>query len=81
MRKIVSLSPQEDFQLKLEFDDGTKKEFDMKPYFQFPVFSILRNPNIFKQVTNRSYFIEWQGQQIDLSADTLWHDGKIITRN
>ncbi len=81
MRKIISLSTSEDFQLRLEFDDGTKKKFDMKPYFRFPVFSILKNPGIFKQVTNRSYYIEWQGQQIDLSADTLWHEGKIIARS
>ena len=81
MRKIVSLLATEDFQLSLKFDDGTEKKFDMKPYFQFPVFSILKNPGIFKQVTNRSYFIEWQGQQIDLSADTLWHEGKTITKS
>ena len=60
----------------MEFDDGTKKEFDMKPYFQFPVFLILKNPHIFSQVTNRGYYIEWQAQNIDLSADTLWHEGK-----
>ncbi|MBY0435583.1 MAG: DUF2442 domain-containing protein [Cyclobacteriaceae bacterium] len=76
MRKIVSLSAMEDFQLKLKFDDGSEKKFDVKPYFQFPVFSILKDPSVFKQVINRSYYIEWQGQQIDLSADTLWHEGK-----
>jgi hypothetical protein len=81
MRKIVSLFPTEDFQLKLEFDDGTEKKIDMKPYFRIPVFSILKNPGIFKQVTNRSYYIEWQGRQIDLSADTLWHEGKIMIKD
>ena len=80
MRKIISLLTREDFQLRLKFDDGTEKKFDMEPYFRFPVFSILKNPSIFKQVTNRSYYIEWQSQQIDLSADTLWHEGKIITK-
>jgi hypothetical protein len=76
MRKIISLSAIENFQLRLKFDDGVEKTVDMKPYFKFPVFSILKNPDIFKQVTNRSYYIEWQRQQIDLSADTLWHEGK-----
>ena len=42
MRKIVSLSPQEDFQLKLEFDDGTKKEFDMVRYLNFHLTSSLQ---------------------------------------
>ncbi len=76
MRKIISLSAIEDFQLKLKFEDGIEKIVDMKPYFKFPVFSILKTPSIFNQVINRSYYIEWQGQQIDLSADTLWHEGK-----
>jgi hypothetical protein len=81
MRRIISLSTIENFQLRLKFDDGVEKTVDMKPYFKFPVFSILEIPSIFNQVTNRSYYIEWQGQQIDLSADTLWHDGKIITKS
>ena len=78
MRKIVLLFPIDDFQLRLKFDDGTEKKFDMKPYFQFPVFSILKDNDLFKQVTNRGYFIEWPVLEIDLSADTLWHEGKLI---
>lgn len=81
MRKIISLSALENFQLRLKFDDGVEKTVDMKPYFKFPVFSILKNPGIFKQVANRSYYIEWPGQQVDLSADTLWHEGEIITKS
>lgn len=77
-RKIVSLFPMEDFQLQLKFEDGTKKNFDLKSYFQFPVFSVLKNNILFQKVINRSYFIEWQEQEIDLSADTLWHEGTLI---
>ena len=78
MNKIISLQPFEDFQLKVKFDDGVEKKFDLKPYFQFSVFSNLKDPSLFKKVINRGYFIEWQGLEIDLSADTLWHEGKII---
>jgi hypothetical protein len=81
VRKIVSLFATEDFHLKLEFDDGTAKMFNMETYFKLPVFSILSNPILFKQVTNRSYYIEWPGQQIDLSADTLWHGGEIVSKD
>ena len=66
----------EDYQLSVKFDNGIEKNFDLKPYLQLPVFSILKNISIFQKVTNRGYFIEWQEQEIDLSADTLWHDGK-----
>ena len=78
MKKIVSLLPKEDFQFHLKFDDGTEKKFDLKPYFKFPVFSILKDNNLFQKVINRGYFIEWKEEEIDLSADTLWHEGKLI---
>ena len=76
MRKITSIIPTNDFQLKVQFDNGIEKLVDCKPYLQLPVFSILKNVSLFQNVVNRGYFIEWQGQEIDLSADTLWHDGK-----
>ncbi len=76
MRTIISLQPMEDYQLLVKFDDGIEKKVDLKPYIQLPVFSILKDINIFQKVINKGYFIEWQGQEIDLSADTLWHDGK-----
>ncbi|MFI5163816.1 MAG: DUF2442 domain-containing protein [Bacteroidia bacterium] len=78
MKKIISLLPMEDFQFHVKFDDGTEKKFDLKPYFQFPVFLDLKNKNLFPKAVNRGYFIEWEGQEIDLSADTLWHEGKQI---
>ena len=78
MKKIVSLSPKEDFQFHLTFDDGTEKKFDLKPYFKFPVFSILKDNNLFQSVINRGYFIDWKGEEIDLRADTLWHEGNFI---
>ena len=76
MRNIVSIQPMEDYQLSVKFENGIEKNVDLKPYLQLPVFSILKNISIFQKVTNRGYFIEWQEQEIDLSADTLWHDGK-----
>ena len=76
MRKIVSLTAMKDFQLLVKFENGIEKHFDFKPYLNLPVFSILKNQNLFNKVNNQGYYIEWQGQEIDLSADTLWHEGK-----
>ena len=78
MKKILSLLPTEDFEFRLKFDDGAEKNFDFKPYFKFPVFSILKDYKLFQKAINRGYFIEWKEQEIDLSADTLWHEGKLI---
>lgn len=78
MKQISTIQTLTDFQLHIKFDDGTEKYFDIKPYFKFPVFSILKDEKIFKSVINKNYFIEWQNHEIDLSADTLWHEGKTI---
>ncbi len=76
MRKISSLTTQENFQLLVQFDNGIKKIFDLKPYLNYPVFEVLKNQIEFQKVTNQGYFIEWKDHEVDLSADTLWHDGK-----
>lgn len=78
MKQINSIQTLTDFQLQIKFEDGTEKRFDLKPYFKFPVFSILKDENIFRSVVNKNYFIEWQNHEIYLSADTLWHEGKTI---
>jgi hypothetical protein len=38
MRKIVSLLPIEDYQLKLKFEDGTEKKFDVSLILSFLFF-------------------------------------------
>ena len=76
MRKITTLQPADNFILYLEFDKGEKKIFDLKPFLKLPAFKQLNNPEAFKKVINKHYFIEWTSLEIDLSADTLWHESK-----
>ena len=78
MKQINSISAESNFQLLITFEGGIEKQFDLKPYFQYPVFSALRDEKIFKTVVNKNYFIEWENQEVDLSADTLWHEGRSI---
>ncbi len=76
MRTITSLQTKENFLLRIQFDNGIEKIFDMKPYLHFPVFASLKQPAAFEKVVNQGYFIEWAAFELDLSADTLWHEGK-----
>ena len=77
MRKIILVTPLNNFQLLVKFDDGSQKKVDMNPYFETPVFSVLKtDEEAFKKVVNREYYIEWPALELDLSADTLWHDGR-----
>lgn len=76
MRNIVSITPTDDFLLLVKFENGIEKKFDIKPFLELPAFSLLKDKTVFKTVSNRGYFIEWYNEEIDLSADTLWHEGK-----
>jgi hypothetical protein len=80
MHKILKVEAMPDYQLLVAFEDGVEKVVDFTPYLQFPVFQPLKDGNNFKAVSNRGYFIEWAAYEIDLSADTLWADGKPVSR-
>ncbi|MEO8150239.1 MAG: DUF2442 domain-containing protein [Bacteroidia bacterium] len=79
MRKIAELQTTAGFLIHIRFDNGTEKVFDLKPYLNLPVFKPLQMEKLFQRVVNRGYFIEWTNLEIDLSADTLWHEGKTKT--
>jgi hypothetical protein len=63
--------------LALEFDNGKKGIFDMRPYFQYPVFQPLRDITFFKKAHVTMGFVSWDGE-IDMSPDTLYLDSKIL---
>ena len=75
MRKITSIIPTDDFYLIAKFDNGVEKRLDFSPYLSLPVFAILKDKNVFQKIKNQKFFVEWPGQELDLSADTLWHEG------
>ena len=75
MKTLSAIEPLDNYKIRCTFDDGEKKIADISVYLQSPVFSPLQEPRIFKQVSNQGYFVEWADQEIDLSADTLWHIG------
>jgi hypothetical protein len=76
MRSIASITPTDDFLLLIKFENGIEKKFDVKPLLELPVFLPLKDKAVFKIVCNKGYFIEWQNEEIDLSAHTLWHEGR-----
>ena len=72
---VKSIKPQEDYCLLLTFENGEKRVFDLKPYFEKPVFKRLKNVALFKTVRVVSGSVEWQGE-IDLSYDTLYLESR-----
>ena len=74
---VKSIKFKDDYSLLLTFENGEKRVFDLKPYFEKPVFARLKNANLFKTARVVSGSVEWQGE-IDLSYDTLYLESKPI---
>ena len=47
MKKVVSAKANDDFTLDIQFNDGSVKRFDAKPYLDYPVFRELKDVNRF----------------------------------
>jgi hypothetical protein len=68
---VKSIQFKDDYCLLLAFENGEKRIFDLKPYFDKPVFAKLKNVALFKTARVVSGSVEWQGD-VDLSYDTLY---------
>lgn len=76
MREILNVKPIANFILLLEFENGKERKFDLNPFFKSSRFKPFNDPEKFKPVTNKKYFIGRIPFEIDLSADELWHESK-----
>ena len=78
--KIVEVKAKDNFILIAKFDNGIKKEYDIKIMInKFEVFKELNNENLFKsvKVDVGGYGISWN-ENIDLSSEEIWENGKIV---
>ncbi len=64
--------------LRLSFDNGEVRVFDVKPYLDKGVFRALQDPALFGKVQVVAGSIEWPGE-IDLSHDTLFLRSRALT--
>jgi hypothetical protein len=76
--KVQSVKPLPEYRLSVQFIDGEKKEYDLKPLFdKWETFRALACiPGLFSQVKVDSggYGISWN-DQIDLACDELYENG------
>ena len=75
--RIVKVTANEDFSLTLEFANGEKRVFDMRPYLDFGVFSELKDLAYFKQVQPFMGTVAWPSGQ-DVCPDTLYEAGQAV---
>ncbi len=67
----------DDYQLSLEFKNGERRIFDMKPYLTRGIFIRLQNPALFQAAAVLAGSVEWPGG-LDLSYDTLYLESRPV---
>ena len=80
MNKVTTVKANDDFSLDVQFNDGSVKRFDAKPYLDYEVFRELKNPGYFKQVTVAFGTVQWPHEQ-DISPETLYLEGVPVSNN
>lgn len=78
---VSSVKPNPDYTLSVEFENGEKRLYDVKPLFaKWPVFQQLKDNNLFQSVKNDDgYGIVWN-EDIDLACDELYYNGSRIAQ-
>lgn len=73
--KIIDMKPLPDYRLALEYEDGKKKIFDVKPYISGDWFGQLADPGYFKRVRLicNGTGIEWPNGQ-DIAPHELYEN-------
>jgi len=61
----------ENYKLKVHFDNGEVKEFDVAPFLDKGIFVELKDENYFSQVSVAFGAVQWPNEQ-DFSNDTLY---------
>ena len=74
--RVKDVIARDDFSLKITFDNGEVKLFDMKPYLNIGVFKELSNISKFKDVRVSLGSILWSSGQ-DLCPDTFYESSQV----
>lgn len=74
MLTITQIVANRDWCLDVTFEDGSRRIYDVKPLLECEAFEDLKDIDLFLQVRNGGYFVEWP-TGADLSADTLSLEG------
>ncbi len=69
--RAVEVKPLKNYILKITFDNGEIKEFDLKPYMEYRAFKELKNISMFNTVKISGLSISWENGA-DICPDELY---------
>ncbi len=71
--RVKDVVPKDGYVLELLFENGQRGLFDVKKFFNLPVFESLKDLNYFRQVRALFGSVVWPDGQ-DICPDTLYED-------
>ena len=74
---VKNVVAREDYTLLVDFQDGSRKIFDMKPFLDEPIYAKLKNPALFMQVRAVGDTAVWD-DDTDIAPEFLWEAGKPV---
>lgn len=73
--RAIDVKTLNNYILEIVFDNGEKKQFDVKPYLKFKQFEELKDEKKFKNVKISGLSIEWENGA-DICPDELYNNSK-----
>lgn len=75
---VISVKATADFQLELEFTNGERKRFDMKPLLKIKPWNCVANRKLFETVQIDYGTVTWLNGAVDVAPDTLYDRSILI---
>ena len=73
--RITSVTPEQNYTLRLVFTNGEQKQFDVKPYLEKGIFGELKDASMFNTVKPYLGSIQWENG-LDFCPDTLYEESE-----
>ena len=76
---IKEVKPQDNYLLLLTFENGERRQFDMKPYLDLGIFQELKDLSLFSTVKTSFDSIEWDNEA-DFDPEILYQNSISIAQ-
>ena len=73
----IAVKAEKDYMLRVTFDNGETRIFDVKPYIRGEWYSELKDITYFSHVHTNGYTVEWANGQ-DLCPDELYYNSVAV---
>jgi hypothetical protein len=74
---VKDVKPQDNYLLLLTFENGEKRQFDVKPYLHLGIFQELKDERLFKTVRKSFDTIEWENEA-DFDPEFLYEKSEKV---